>query len=489
MMRKLLTKLVACCLVILSGPAAAAQIGAGAGQAQSREASAGDEKLARWGALGRFAGKDLVCQACEPANISLLRWEVPGQVLRMITQNEYGTSVSVFRIESDGQRRFDSYWVKIEKDGTLTPQLKARGVTGPAKFNLRWTLEADGSVITYGDPPRNKPVTRFRADGDQLAVDWDRKEGWRFGFARREIGASDSRAALLAATLRQQARLEAPGATMRAEAATAAPASQQSALNEASPSPELQAFLTPPAAAAPAKTFAPGPGTDRRVALVVGIGNYANLGSLPNPTKDARAIATRLRAVGFDVDLVLEADQRTLKAAIARLGERMSRAGSGATGLFFFAGHGIQSRGINYLIPANAQIAREADVDLEAVAADTVLMQMQEAAGSTNIVILDACRNMPLTRSFRSSQRGLAQMDAPNGSFIAYSTAPGSVAADGEGENSPFAAALMQELDRPAQPIEAVFRNVRRSVLRDTEGMQVPWDSSSLIEPFYFIPQ
>ena len=165
----------------------------------------------------------------------------------------------------------------------------------------------------------------------------------------------------------------------------------------------------------------------------------------------------------------------------------MSAAGSGATGLFFFAGHGVQSRGINYLIPSGAAIRREADLELEAVPADNVLLQMQEAGVSTNIVILDACRNMPLTRSFRNGARGLAQMEAPNGSFIAYSTAPGAVAADGEGANSPFAAALVREIARPGQPIEAVFRNVRRSVLRVTEGEQTPWDSSSLVDPFYFV--
>jgi uncharacterized caspase-like protein len=133
-------------------------------------------------------------------------------------------------------------------------------------------------------------------------------------------------------------------------------------------------------------------------------------------------------------------------------------------------------------------IEREADLELEAIKADVVLLQMEEVEGSTNIMVLDACRNMPLNRSFRNSARGLAQMEAPNGSFISYSTAPGSVAADGEGANSPFATALLDELSKPGQPIETTFRNVRRAVLRSTEGLQTPWDSSSLIEPFYFKP-
>src|SRR5690606_33452616 len=117
----------------------------------------------------------------------------------------------------------------------------------------------------------------------------------------------------------------------------------------------------------------------RRVALVIGIGSYGTLGNLPNPANDARALAERLRRVGFDGDLVVDPDQRAMRQAISRLGARMSQAGSGATGLFYFAGHGIQSRGVNFLIPSGAQIAREADLAIEAVQADAVLLQMQEA--------------------------------------------------------------------------------------------------------------
>lgn len=226
-----------------------------------------------------------------------------------------------------------------------------------------------------------------------------------------------------------------------------------------------------------------------RIALVVGVSNYGTLGNLTNPVNDAQALAASLRSLGFDVDLVVDPNQRGLREAISKLGERMGRAGRGATGLFFFAGHGIQSRGVNYLLPSGALINREADLALEAIPADTVLLQMQEAGVSTNIIILDACRNTPFTRSFRNAGRGLAQMDAPNGTFIAYSTAPGSVAADGAGLNSPFVSAMLQEIVQPSQSIEAVFRNVRRSVLRATDGLQTPWDSSSMTEPFYFRQQ
>lgn len=230
--------------------------------------------------------------------------------------------------------------------------------------------------------------------------------------------------------------------------------------------------------------------TGPRVALLIGNSNYgANLGRLPNPVNDVTLIGDALRRAGFDVEVVKDADQKTMKRAISRLGERMGTAGRGATGFFFFAGHGVQSKGVNYLIPVGAPIEREADLDLEAVAASTVLAQMEEAGVSTNLIVLDACRNMPLARSFRDGSRGLARMEAPNGSFIAYSTAPGSVAADGGGSNSPFAEALASEMLKPGQPIETMFRQVRRRVYENTEGRQVPWDSSSLIESFSFVPE
>jgi uncharacterized caspase-like protein len=258
---------------------------------------------------------------------------------------------------------------------------------------------------------------------------------------------------------------------------------QSNRANRARPRLTAQRGEMPTAVPVPALAANPaGP----RIALVIGVGNYGTLNNLANPVNDARALAAALTGIGFDVELVVDPDQRAMKDAISRLGERMSRGGPGSTGLFYFAGHGIQARGVNFLIPARAPIRREADLDLEAVSADTVLSQMQEAGVSTNIIILDACRNMPLARSFRSAAQGLAPMNAPNGSFIAYSTAPGQVARDGTGANSPFASALLRELGQTGQPIETVFRNVRRAVLAETEGEQTPWDASSLVEPFFF---
>ena len=227
--------------------------------------------------------------------------------------------------------------------------------------------------------------------------------------------------------------------------------------------------------------------TGARLALIIGNSAYAaSMGALPNPANDAGAMGQALRALGFQVTLVKNADQKTMRRAISDFGQRLAKAGPGSTGLFFYAGHGIQAKGINYLIPTDANIQTQADVEMEAVGADAVLEQMEEARASTNIVILDACRNMPLVRGFRSPTRGLAPMDAPNGSFIAYSTAPGSVAADGIGANSPFVTALVRNMGRKGESIESIFRNVRREVRSATENTQTPWDSSSLVDPFYF---
>ncbi len=225
-----------------------------------------------------------------------------------------------------------------------------------------------------------------------------------------------------------------------------------------------------------------------RVALVVGNSSYGGIGSLPNPANDARLVADSLRIAGFDIELMIDGDQRAMQRAISRLGQRLTAAGQGSTALFFYAGHGIQWQNDNYLIPIGSEIESEADVQLEAIPAAAILSQMISANASTSIVILDACRNTPVMRSYRSGGAGLALMNAPNGAFIAYSTAPGSVAADGDGRNSPFAMALAPGLRRRGQPIESLFRDVRREVLLATGGRQTPWDSSSLLYGFQFIP-
>lgn len=226
-----------------------------------------------------------------------------------------------------------------------------------------------------------------------------------------------------------------------------------------------------------------------RVALVIGNSAYgAEMGALPNPANDAALIAQALRKVGFDVIEVTDASQKKMKRAIVDFGQKLTDAGPGTTGLFFYAGHGVQVGGENYLIPVKAQIRREGDVEVEAVPANMVLKQMDFSGSRVSIVILDACRNNPFTRGFRSAGRGLARMDAPRGTLIAYSTAPDDVAADGTGTNSPYAAALADAIRQPGVPVERTFKDVRAKVLKSTGNQQVPWEASSLVGEFAFLP-
>lgn len=366
------------------------------------------------------------------------------------------TAVFVFDI---ADKRFVELAVRSPVEGSYT--VFKESPSNPSGWKrLWWTKRLTGNVIQYTGGMDARELNRGRYKVE-VTTSEPTASGWvRAGLFRP----SSAKQSNLAAMDQPSGPASSPAL------ATAQPQS----------APPLAQSVIPPLAGAP---------NGQRVALIIGNSSYgANLGALANPANDADMIGAALRAVGFEVEIVKDADQRTMKRAISRLGERMAAAGPGAIGLFFYAGHGVQTRGTNYLVPVGAAIDREADIDLESVAADTVLRQMEEAGAATNIIILDACRNMPLTRSFRSADRGLARMDAPNGSFVAYSTAPGAVAADGDGRNSPFAMALSEQILLKGQPIEIVFRSVRKKVLALTAGRQTPWDSSSLIEPFIFAP-
>ena len=224
--------------------------------------------------------------------------------------------------------------------------------------------------------------------------------------------------------------------------------------------------------------------SEPRVALVIGNSEYGEaIGKLKNPVNDAKLMAETLKGLGFSVNLVLDADQKAMKRAVKSFGAKLREAGSDATGFFYYAGHGVQVEGTNFLLPVDAEIAAEADVEIESIAADDVMTQMQSAGNAVNLVFLDACRNNPLARTSRSATRGLARLDAPRGSFVGYSTAPGDVAADGDGVNSPYALALVEELKKPGISIEEAHRNVRSRVLAESGNRQTPWDSSSLTGP------
>jgi len=193
---------------------------------------------------------------------------------------------------------------------------------------------------------------------------------------------------------------------------------------------------------------------ERRIALVIGNGAYQSA-PLRNPVNDAADIADALKRLGFSVSLKTEANQRNMKQAIRAFGKQLRK---GGVGLFYFAGHGIQVKGRNYLIPIGAEIETEPDVEYEAVDAGRVLAQMEDAGNSLNIIILDACRDNPFARSFRTGNRGLAKMDAPTGSLLAYATAPGSVASDGPGRNGLYTSALLKHMMTPGLTIEKLSK-------------------------------
>ncbi len=222
--------------------------------------------------------------------------------------------------------------------------------------------------------------------------------------------------------------------------------------------------------------------TERRVALVIGNASY-RVSPLRNPINDAQAMAVALRRLGFEVISETDATEKRMLKVILKFGRKLK---TGGVGLFYYAGHGVQTGGRNYMIPIGAEIEVEDDVEIESVDVNKVLGRMGGARNRLNIVILDACRNNPYAKSFRSPTRGLATTLAPTGTYIAYSAAPGQVAADGDGANSMFTAALLGEMARASRRLEDVFKAVRVNVLARTGGRQVPWTSSSITGDFYF---
>jgi tetratricopeptide (TPR) repeat protein len=223
-------------------------------------------------------------------------------------------------------------------------------------------------------------------------------------------------------------------------------------------------------------------GAEPRIALVIGNGSYTE-GQLANPVNDARDMAAALRQLGFEVSIGENCNRRRMEDLIREFGRKIR---GGGVGMFYFAGHGVQVGGANYLIPIGAVINGEAEVKYEAMDAGFVLAQMEEAQNRLNIVVLDACRNNPFARSFRSSSGGLASIDAPVGTLIAYATAPGRTASDGGGRNGLYTKELLAAMRVPGLKIEDVFKQVRSEVRRQSNNQQIPWEASSIEGDFYF---
>jgi len=223
---------------------------------------------------------------------------------------------------------------------------------------------------------------------------------------------------------------------------------------------------------------------ESRVALVIGNSEYS-FSPLTNPVHDAIDMTAALKKRGFQVMSYTDLDRKQMRQAIREFGEKLKKS---QVGLFYYAGHGIQIKGRNYLIPVTADISSADEVEDESIDAGSVLRKMETAGNPVNIMILDACRNNPFGRSFRNLEQGLARMDGPVGSLIAYSTSPGSVAADGNGRNGLYTQYLLKALQQPGLTIEQTFKQVRNFVRKETDGKQIPWESSSLTGEFVFYP-
>jgi tetratricopeptide (TPR) repeat protein len=248
----------------------------------------------------------------------------------------------------------------------------------------------------------------------------------------------------------------------------------------------VKAKLSTAPAPVPAKPAERAPAAPRdRVALVIGIGAYKHAAPLANPSNDANDLAAALRKLGFDVIEGRDLDKRGVEDKLREFGRKLEGA---KVALFFYAGHGMQVNGKNYLVPTDAKLERPGDLTLDTIETGIVLAQM-EAEKRVNLIILDACRDNPLSRSLSRSLgtrstsvgQGLAPIQSGVGTMIVYATQPDAVALDGTGRNSPFTTALLKHLPATGQDIAVVMRRVRADVISATNEKQVPWDHSSLI--------
>ena len=226
-------------------------------------------------------------------------------------------------------------------------------------------------------------------------------------------------------------------------------------------------------------------GPEQRVALVIGNSNYQNVGQLPNPAGDAKAVAQLLNDAGFEVISATDLDHNQMIQVIQDFSGKVAGHGPNTVAMVYYAGHGVQLAGENYLVPVDARISSEPDLVNGSVRLVDVMATLEAIPSRMRIVILDACRNNPFP-SLNDAGRGLAIVDAPNGSIVGYSTAPGTEALDGAGDHSPYARPFLRLAHQKNLPIEQLFKRVRLEVNNETNGQQTPWESSSLTSDFYF---
>lgn len=229
---------------------------------------------------------------------------------------------------------------------------------------------------------------------------------------------------------------------------------------------------------------------ENRVALVIGQSNYRAVVPLPNPANDAKAMSQMLTESGFEVLSASDLSQNELRAKVADFAARVAVKGPDTVALVFYAGHGLQIDGENFLVPVDVDPKRETDIPLQAVRLNDVLNTLASVPSKTRILLLDSCRNNPFPDISKTAARGLAIVDAKTGApgtFMSFSTSPGAEAEDGGGANSPYTTALLAAAKEPGLSIEDTFKRVRVAVNKATEGRQTPWDSSSLTDDFRLI--
>jgi len=225
--------------------------------------------------------------------------------------------------------------------------------------------------------------------------------------------------------------------------------------------------------------------SEQRVALVIGNSNYHNVAQLTNPDNDAQSMAQFLNSAGFEVIAASDLTHTDMIKVVEDFSARIATHGPNTVAMIYYAGHGVQLDGENYLIPVDAKISSPGDLVNNSVRLVDIMATLEAVPSRLRIVVLDACRNNPFP-AVNDAGRGLAIVDAPNGSIVGYSTAPGTEALDGTGDHSPYTSAFLHLARQPNVPIEQLFKRVRLEVNHLTDGQQTPWESSSLTSDFYF---
>lgn len=228
---------------------------------------------------------------------------------------------------------------------------------------------------------------------------------------------------------------------------------------------------------------------ENRLALVIGQSAYTSVPALPNPGNDARAVAQMLTDNGFEVLSATDLSQNQMREKVSEFAGKIAAKGADTVAMIFYAGHGLQIDGENFLVPVDVDVKRESDIPMQAVRVNDILNTLTSVPSKMRFLLLDACRNNPFPELNKSVGRGLAIVDAKIGApntFLSFSTSPGAEAEDGSGTNSPYTTALLAAAKEPNIPVEETFKRVRLAVNKATDGRQTPWDSSSLTEDFRF---